>query len=224
MTGWSKEKRQVFEESFYQFLNNCRVNTKNYGMISLGSQLYYGQRQVITRTLDALENDIHDVYVLKSRQLGISTISRAFSTFWLGMHRGMAGALVFDSTENRNLAKDELLMMIKDLPTRLKFPAVKTANRDGLNLVNDSKILFKSAGVKKTKTSGTLGRSAGLSFSHGSEICSWENDEGLVSYKRSLSDINPDRLYIWESTARGNNRWQDMAVDARRHSAYKQVF
>ena len=222
MTGWSKEKREVFEESFYQFLNNCRVNTKNYGMISLGSQLYYGQRQVITRTLDALENDIHDVYVLKSRQLGISTISRAFSTFWLGMHRGMAGALVFDSTENRNLAKDELLMMIKDLPTRLKFPAVKTANRDGLNLVNDSKILFKSAGVKKTKTSGTLGRSAGLSFSHGSEICSWENDEGLVSYKRSLSDINPDRLYIWESTARGYNRWHDMWVDARADSDHNE--
>jgi hypothetical protein len=215
MAGWSRAKREIFEESFYQFLNSCRVNTKNYGMISLGSQLYYGQKRVITRTLDALENDVHDIYVLKSRQLGISTISRAFSTFWLGMHRGLSGALVFDSTENRNLAKDELVMMIKDLPTRLKFPAVKTANRDGLMLVNDSKILFKSAGVKKTKTSGTLGRSAGLSFSHGSEICSWENDEGLVSYKRSLSDINPDRLYIWESTARGFNSWHTMWTDAR---------
>src|SRR6202000_1818792 len=109
MTGWSKEKREVFEESFYQFLNNCRVNTKNYGMHSLGSQLYYGQSKVITRTLDALENDIHDVYVLKSRQLGISTISRAFSTFWLGMHRGMAGGPGFVYTPNRNDRKNYTL-------------------------------------------------------------------------------------------------------------------
>ena len=222
MAGWSREKREVFEEAFYAFLAQCRVNTKNYGTVALGDRLYYGQRLVITRILDALERDVHDVYVLKSRQLGITTISRAFSTFWLGMHKGLSGALVFDSTENRNLARDELVTMIRDLPPRLKFPLVKKDNRDGLTLQNDSKILFKSAGVKKTKTSGTLGRSAGLSFSHGSELCSWDNDEGLVSYRRSLSDINPDRLYIWESTARGFNSWQEMWQAARADSDHNE--
>lgn len=222
MSGWSREKRLAFEEAFYQFLGQCRVNTKNYGMVSLGERLYHGQKVVITRILDALEADKHDIYVLKSRQLGITTISRAFSTFWLGMHKGMSGALVFDSTENRSLAREELVTMIKDLPQCLKFPAIKKDNRDGLTLANDSKILFKSAGVKKTKTSGTLGRSAGLSFSHGSELCSWDNDEGLISYRRSLSDINPDRLYIWESTARGFNSWHDMWVDARADSDHNE--
>ena len=96
--------------------------------------------------------------------LGITTIARALSTFYLGIHRGLAGALVFDSNENKNLAKDELAVMIKDLPASLKFPDVKGFNRDALTLKNDSKILFKSAGVKKTKTSGTLGRSAGLTL------------------------------------------------------------
>lgn len=221
-SGWSHDKRVAFEEAFYAFLNQCKVNTKNYGQVRLGERLYWGQRHVITRILDALENDIHDVYVLKSRQLGITTISRAFSTFWLGMHNGLSGALVFDSTENKNLARDELVTMIKDLPPRLKFPTIKKDNRDGLTISNDSKILFKSAGVKKTKTSGTLGRSAGLSFSHGSELCSWDNDEGLVSYRRSLSDINPDRLYIWESTARGMNSWYDMWNDARADSDHNE--
>ena len=47
------------------------------------------------------------------------------------------------------------------------------------------------------------------------ELCSWDNDEGLVSYRRSLSDSHPDRLYIWEFTARGPNAWQDMWYEAR---------
>src|SRR5712691_8325169 len=72
-----------------------------------------------------------------------------------------------------------------------------------------------SAGVKKSKTSGTLGRSVGLSVAHMSELCSWDNDEGLEAFENSLSDINPDRLHIYESTARGFNRLADMWEEAR---------
>jgi hypothetical protein len=217
MAGWSRSKRQAFERAFYVFLSACRINSKNLGFVSLGDNLYYGQKKFITTVLDALEADIHDIYVLKSRQLGITTIARALSTFYLGINRGLSGALVFDSNENKNLARAELTTMIADLPASLKFPAVKKGgdNRDGLTLVNNSKILFKSAGIKKTKTSGTLGRSAGLSMAHGSELCSWDNEEGVISFKRSLSEFNPDRLYIWESTARGPNQWKTMWDEAR---------
>jgi hypothetical protein len=215
MAGWSREKRLAFEEAFYEFLRRCRINSKNLGFVSLGDNLYYGQKRVITAIMDALERDVHDIYILKSRQLGITTISRAFSTFWLGVHKGLSGALVFDSTDNKNLAREELVTMIRDLPTTLRFPAIKKDNRDGLTLNNDSKILFKSAGVKRTKTSGTLGRSAGLAMAHLSELCSYDNPEGLVSFKRSLSDSNPDRLYIYESTARGPNQWKELWDEAR---------
>ncbi len=220
MAGWSHEKRVAFEEAFYAFLANCKINSKNLGFVSLGDNLYYGQKRFITAILDGLENDIHDFYCLKSRQLGITTICRAFSTFYLGIHKGLSGALVFDSNENKNLARDELVTMINDLPARLKFPAIKKDNRDGLALINDSKILFKSAGVKKTKTSGTLGRSAGLSMAHLSELCSYDNDEGLVSFRRSLSDSNPDRLYIYESTARGYNSWESYWRNAREDTTH----
>ena len=215
MAGWSHQKRVAFEEAFYAFLSQCRINSKNLGFVSLGDNLYFGQRRFITAILDGLENDIHDFYCLKSRQLGITTICRAFSAFYLGIHKGLSGALVFDLNENKNLARDELVTMISDLPPRLKFPGIKKDNRDGLALVNDLKILFKSAGVKKTKTSGTLGRSAGLSMAHLSELCSYDNEEGLVSFKRSLSDSNPDRLYIYELTARGYNSWELMWRNAR---------
>jgi hypothetical protein len=220
MAGWSHQKRVAFEQAFYAFLKQCRINSKNDNQIFLGENLYYGQKLVITSILDALEADIHDIYVLKSRQLGITTICRALSTFYLGIHKGLSGALVFDTNENKNLARAELTTMIEDLPAALKFPAVKKGgdNRDGLTLINNSKILFKSAGIKKTKTSGTLGRSAGLSMAHLSELCSFENEEGLVSFKRSLSEFNPDRLYIYESTARGPNQWKRLWDAARTDS------
>jgi hypothetical protein len=220
MAGWSRQKRQAFEEAFYAFLSKCHINSKDDAFISLGDNIYYGQRRFITAILDGLERDIHDFYCLKSRQLGITTICRALSTFYLGVHKGLSGALVFDSNENKNLARAELTTMIGDLPTTLKFPAIKKGgdNRDGLTLINNSKILFKSAGVKKTKTSGTLGRSAGLSMAHLSELCSYDNKEGLISFKRSLSQFNPDRLYIFESTARGYNEWESMWRKAREDS------
>ena len=104
-TGWSRGKRIAFEEAFYTFLGQCRINSKNLGFVSLGENLYYGQRRFITAILDGLEADIHDFYCLKSRQLGITTICRAFSTFYLGIHKGLSGALVFDSNENKNLAR-----------------------------------------------------------------------------------------------------------------------
>jgi hypothetical protein len=217
MAGWTRQKRLAFEAAFYAYLDHCEINSKDHGEpIVLGQHLMYGQKVFITAIFDGLEQDIHDFYCLKSRQLGITTIIRALCAFFLGVHRGLTGALVFDTNENKNLARDELVTIIKALPERLKFPGIAKDNRDGLNLSNSSKILFKSAGIKKTKTSGTLGRSAGVALAHLSEICSFDNEEGLVSFRESLSDINPNRLYIYESTARGYNMWQRMWVAARK--------
>jgi hypothetical protein len=216
MAGWSHQKRVAFEQAFYTYLDHCEINSKDHGEpIILGQHLMYGQRVFITAIFDGLENDIHDFYCLKSRQLGITTIIRALCAFFLGVHRGLTGALVFDTNENKNLARAELVTIIKALPIGLKFPGIDQDNRDGLTLKNASKILFKSAGIKKTKSSGTLGRSAGVSLAHLSELCSYDNEEGLVSFKESLSDVNPNRLYIYESTARGPNMWSRLWKEAR---------
>ena len=219
MAGWSHQKRVAFEKAFYVYLDYCEINSKDHGEpIILGKYLMYGQRVFITAIFDGLERDIHDFYCLKSRQLGITTIIRALCAFFLGVHRGLTGALVFDTNENKNLARDELVTIIKALPDQIKFPGIEKDNRDGLTLKNASKILFKSAGIKKTKTSGTLGRSAGVSLAHLSELCSYDNEEGLVSFRESLSDVNPNRLYIYESTARGPNMWKRMWKEARNNT------
>jgi hypothetical protein len=216
VSGWSALKRDRVETAFYQYLKKCVVNSKDSGQISLGENLYQGQIDVITAIFDAMENDIHKIFILKSRQLGISTIIRALTIFLLGIHKGLKGAIVFDTDNNRSESRAEVETMINDLPETLKFPGISSNNRAGLTLANDSKVLFMSAGVKKSKSSGTLGRSVGLTIAHCSELCSWDNDDGLEAFEQSLSEIHPDRLYIYESTARGFNRWNTMWEDARK--------
>ena len=93
MPGWSPAKRQAFEKSFYVFLDYTYIDSKDTGgRTCLGKHITWGQRHFITCVLDGLEQDIHDFYILKSRQLGLSTISRALSTFYLGAIRGLRGA------------------------------------------------------------------------------------------------------------------------------------
>jgi hypothetical protein len=223
MSGWSREKRVKAEKAFYLFLNRSYINSKDAGRLCLGEHLYDGQIRFISAVFDALEEDIHKIYVLKSRQLGLSTIARALCVFYLGTHEGMKGALCFDTTSHRENARKELVTMVHNLPASLKFPKVKgtgTGNRDSFELVNDSSMIFLSAGVKKTKSSGVLGRSEGLALAHLSELCSYDNEEGLKSFEQSLSDLNPDRIYIYESTARGFNSWYAMWNRARKDVAH----
>lgn len=221
MAGWSSEKREKVELAFYQYLNRCYVNSRDGGRICLGEAIYEGQRRVITEIFDGLEEDIHTFVILKSRQLGISTIIRALIVFLLGIFNGLKGAIVFDTDNNKVESRSELEVMIEELPRSLKFPSIKTSNRSGLMLSNNSKVLFMSAGIKKSKSSGTLGRSVGLSVAHGSELCSWDNEDGWEAFQASLSDNNPDRIYIWESTARGYNFWHKVCQEAKADSAHQ---
>ncbi len=217
--GWPHDQRLQVEEAFYAFLNRCYIYSKDTGYTCLGENLYDGQIRFITLVFDSFEADVHKIFVLKSRQLGLSTIARALTIFLLGVFKGLKGAVVFDTDVNKAETRAELTVMIKELPKSLKFPGIKKGgdNRMGLTLENNSKVLFMSAGTRKSKTSGTLGRSVGLAFAHLSELCSYDNDDGLEAFDNSLSDDNPNRLYIYESTARGfANTWADMWNEARK--------
>jgi hypothetical protein len=220
MDGWDRDKRLRIEAAFYDFLNHCYIYSRDAGLTCLGEHLYDGQRRFITETFDALERDIHDIFCLKSRQLGISTIVRALIIFLGGIFDGVKGAVVFDTEPNKQEARSEITTMISQFPNEYKFPQVTDNNRSVVTLSNVSKFMFMSGGVRKTKSSGTLGRSVGLSLAAMSELCSIDNEEGLEALQNSFSDNNPNRLYIRESTARGYNQWHDMWTEARKDTTH----
>lgn len=219
--GWNPDKVREFSAAYYDFLNVVKVNSKEKGPIILGEHVYRGQRMFFDGIFDGLSHDIHDFKTLKSRQLGVSTGSRALTLFWIGMHDGLKGYMIFDTTAHMEEARLELIDMLNSIPKSYKFPRLSRENRYLIRLTNGSSMIFASAGVRNSKSSGTLGRSSGISFVHASEMCSWDNIEGLEAFKNSLAEDNPNRLYIWESTARGFNQWEEMWREARADSTHQ---
>lgn len=165
-SAWSHAKRIAFEESFYAFLDCVTISSKDYGQIRLGEHVYNAQRRLFTAIFDGLEEDIHDFYCLKSRQLGCSTAARVLTVFWAGAHDGLRGAMVFDTDENKQAARREIEEAIDNLPPKLRFPPIQARNRNALVLKNNSVIYFRSAGMSPTRASGALGASLALSFAH----------------------------------------------------------
>lgn len=224
MAGWSRQRADAVKAAFYEFLNEVRINSKEDGWIILGEHLYEGQRRVIDDIFDGLAEDIHDFKILKSRQLGISTIIRALMLFWAGVFDGVTGSLVFDTAQHLDEARRELVNMLKQLPTAFEFPREDSNNRYSLTLTNQSRINLAAAGVKESKSSGTLGRGSAVSLAHRSELCSYQNTSGIEAYRASLARKNPNRLFIDESTARGPNIWKEIWEEAADDPHCRRIF
>lgn len=218
MSGWNAEKVDAFKAAFTDFLGKITIDSKDTGGGTvLGDNIYYAQQRFLDALWEALAIDIHDLKCLKSRQLGISTIVKPLVLFWMGIHDGLQGAMIFDTDAHKESARRDIETMIKELHENhpsYKFPTIVRSNRYGFLLSNRSFLHFMAAGVKASRSAGVLGRSSGLSLVWGSEMCSWENVEGLVSLRSSISHSNPNRLYLWESTARGPNEWKDTWEEA----------
>lgn len=212
---WSALKADSFRAEFLTFLGFCVINSKESGPTILGDHIFGSQQRLLDEIFDGLQAGVHDFKALKSRQLGCSTFARAFALFWMGVHDGLQGACILDSDLNKESARREIVTMIESLPPEVKFPRIKSQNRYGITLQNNSKLHFLSAGNKKGQSNNSLGASLGLNFICASEMCSWGNQAGIESLKPSLSKTFPNRLYLWESTARGPNLWQDMWEEAK---------
>lgn len=216
MSGWNPQKVAAFRVAFEAFLANVRINSKERGgNYCPADGLYLGQRRFLDTVFEGLSSDVHDFKCLKSRQLGLTTVTRILSIFWLGMHEGLLGAMVFDTDSHKENARREIESIISGLPPKIKFPRVQVKNRYGLILENGSKLEFMAAGVKQSKAGGSLARGSGYNFMHASEVSGWSNPEGLASLKETLAQDFENRLYVWESTARGFNDWYDIWEEAK---------
>ena len=204
---------------FYHFCSQLRIESKENGLIRmdklLGSQTY-----VMDEIAAGLEEGIHFFVILKGRQMGISTISLALDLYWLFTHPGLQGTLTTHDEESRDMFRSTLSMYMDGLDKAWKIPQVQH-NRNQLVLRNRSRLFYQIAG---TRAKGTLGRGKGITFLHGTETSSWGDEEGLASLLASLAEKNENRLFLFESTARGFNMFHDMYVTAKRARTQKAIF
>ena len=181
----------------------------------LGTQTY-----VMDEIQKGLDEDIHFFVILKGRQLGITTISLALDLYWHFIHNGLQGTLTTDTEENRDMFRSTLAMYMEGLPKEYRIPLL-AHNRNQLQLKNRSRLFYQVAGLR---AKGSLGRGKAITFLHGTETSSWGDEEGLASLLASLAETNPNRLYIFESTARGFNMFHDMYVTAKRARTQRAIF
>ena len=206
-------------QHFYHFCRQLKIETKEQGLRKmdnlLGSQTY-----VMEEINKGLADGCHFFVILKGRQLGITTISLALDLYWHFMHPGLQGTLTTDTEENRDMFRTTLAMYMDGLPKEYKIPML-AHNRNQLSLKNRSRLFYQVAGLR---AKGSLGRGKAITYLHGTETSSWGDEEGLASLLASLAETNPDRLYTFESTARGFNMFHDMYVTAKRAKTQRAIF
>ena len=218
---------QRWLESFLDYIGNLSIVSKelDYGADNkpapLLDVLYGAQYRFLEQVCSGLDAGVHSFVCLKARQLGISTISLAVDCFWLSVHDGLQGALITDTDANKEKFRIMLRHYLETLPPELRVKIVKE-NRNNLVLANGSVLDYVVAGTRKGNHG--QGRSRAWNFVHATEVSSWGSAEGVASLISTLAQKHPHRLYIWESTARGYNLFNDMWIEAQSDPLTQKAF
>lgn len=200
-------------DAFLEFLGHLRIDSKELeGPQPLLDNIYDSQRLFLHYVADGLDEGIHHFTCLKARQLGISTISLAITLFWITIHESIQGALISKDEGDRDKFRIILDRYIGSLPKGLRVGIAKH-NRNNLVLENGSVLDYVVAG-QRSAGGGGLGRSRAWNLVHGTECSSWGSAEGVASMKASMAQKHPNRLFMFESTARGYNLFHDMWLEA----------
>ncbi len=207
---------------FKNFIGALRIDSKERGAILLGEHLLGTQVRFLTEMRQGLERGVHEFVTLKSRQVGISTISLALDMYWAFRHAGTSGAIVVHEEGAREQFRAILGTYYDGLPDAWKQEKV-THNRHQLVLGNRSILQYKVAGVRETSNK-TLGRSSAISFAHCTEVAFWGDPEQITAFKATMAEQNPDRFYHWETTANGFNHFHDMWQAAHESVSVAPIF
>ena len=155
--------------------------------------------------------------VLKSRQLGISVLSCAYS-IWLAIRYPNTSCLLMaHSLDGADGIFTKLKQLYNSIPGAIR-PNLINNNRKELRLENGSRITVVSCGTKESVRGSTL------RFVHVSEaaFCNENIDRQILAIEQCLT---PNGQIIVESTANGFNFFSDMySKAAQGESLYKPFF
>lgn len=159
--------------------------------------------------------------ILKSRQLGFSTLSLAYSLY-NAIIKPNTSYLIVSYKQDSSLALFERLKTMNNYLPREKFnifPATKRDNRNELLFENGSRILCVTSGHKD------VGRGNTFQLILLSEFAFYQNQEKVIlSAEQSLAK-NEESKVIIETTANGMNYFQQLFSNAwKGESKYKAFF
>ena len=156
--------------------------------------------------------------VLKSRQLGITTVSCCLSLYYAITQPNSHCMLISFSMDSANSIFDKLKSMYDSVPSAIK-PREMANNRSYLKFDNGSKISVTTMGSKE------LARGSSLKFVHVSEVAFCKQDKVAKQLLAIEQALLPDGKIILESTANGLNEFSNLWERAEQgESLYKPFF
>jgi len=202
-----------WQELLAKFISQLRIVSREVSVKpgERGAQLklWRSQHRILDEIAKGMDEGVRKFYVLKSRQLGSTTVFVVILLFWLAMHPKTKGALVVDHEGTRDNFRETIREIITSIPAKYfgdAFAIKKGAdNRNFMAFTNGSQLNFLVAGTSKDKVS--WGESSGYSVVILTEIANYGSEEGLNNFEEAMSETNPERLYVYESTAKGRNMW-----------------
>lgn len=201
---------------FNRYVSHLRIQSKHaesdFDGTGIPLKMWTSQRMVLEQVCDGLENDIHVFYILKSRQLGVTTITLAILIFWAAYHPNTILCQVSDNDKtwgkNRITIRSYLASLASFMGKGFK---VTRDNKFGFEFSNGSRIDLLIAGKTKVNWGEGEGYLGGLL----TEVASYGKEEGIESFRHAMAPENPRSLYLFEGTAKGPNHWKDMCEAAQ---------
>ena len=211
------KKSQRWSEVFTDFISLLRIDSKETVATDVrGSPLilWGSQKRFLRAVCEGLDAGRRIFYCLKSRQVGLTTLSLVFDTFWMLMYPGTVGALVSNNPKNSEINRRAIRRYVESIPKGFlgKNFSILKDNEKFLIFSNGSRLDLLVAG----KRSVSWGEGAGYTFAHLTEVSDYGKKEGLDSFRESLASNHPNRLVIYESTAKGFNFYRDMWLEAKK--------
>ena len=156
--------------------------------------------------------------VLKSRQLGITSVSCGLSLYYAINEPNSTCLLVSYSIDSASMIFDKLKQLYDDLPSAIKLKDIAN-NRKELKFENGSKINVCTMGNKE------IARGSSIKFCHLSEVAFMKQDcvnKNLLAIEQALL---PNGKIILESTANGMNEFSNIWGKSENHeNLYKPFF
>jgi hypothetical protein len=215
----AKTSASKYLSIFPEFIKDLRISSKEETSDDdRGTKLvlWESQKRAISFIGQGLDDDIHNFYILKSRQLGITTGTLAIDVLWAAMNPGLNGCIVTENEKNRDRNRQIIKQYVNSFPEGYfgESFSITTNNRQVIRFSNKSQFELLVAGVKR-KASSSWAEGSGYTYAHLTEVAAYGDIAGLESLEESFAQKNPNRVFIYESTAKGQNHWQSRYLEGQ---------
>jgi len=218
-------------KNFIKWSQNIVIVSKEKGRMNFNHKEWYGAQKILFRVLfETLESkDVKTIVVLKARQLGITTSMSLFDLYY---------AMRFRNTQAAIVAHDERTVKeVRALITKRYWKSLQPSQKRPMiiNNADHTSFTWTSVGTldsdiayyhpkSRNKATGNMGRGQATTFAHLTEVAYYPSVQDINNFEQTFSETNPERLFVYESTANGFNFYYDTWEAAKESNTQAALF